>query len=485
MLLGLDLGTTNVKALVTDHAGRCLARATSPIQLQYVGEGGVEQDIQEIETATRAVLRQIAGSISPSEIEAIGVSSQGGAMQVTDALGQPLGRVISWLDQRGRPFDDALTAELGQKWLVQHVGRGRAGLGIGQVLRLRRETPELLRRPNRVSFVGDVIVSRLCGRAAQDGTSGSLTVLYNPSLRTYDPDLLQRLGLDPRQLPDLIAASEVAGELKAAFAQETGLRQGIPVSAAVHDQYASALGCGAVHAGTVMLGSGTAWVLLSVNDRLTTPVNDQAFVCGHVIEGLWGQILSMVNGGSSFSWAIHVLGLGKTDSGEVEAMLESTRPGAAGLTFWPFLTSAGPDGCAPGTRGRLSGLQLSHRPADILRAVLEGLAFELNRHLGFLLTAGWPAARLVMGGAAASSRVTTQILADVTGLPLDCHGAGEASLLGAVILARKLLEPKSSFSALAAEMAPSARRVEPSTDAAFYRKAFEGYLHSLPQERTP
>jgi sugar (pentulose or hexulose) kinase len=103
LLLGLDLGTTNVKALVTDRAGKPLAQGSSPVQLHCVGDGGVEQDIQEIEQATIAALRQVTREVDASLIAAIGVSSQGGALQVLDAHGQPLGRVVSWLDQAGDP----------------------------------------------------------------------------------------------------------------------------------------------------------------------------------------------------------------------------------------------------------------------------------------------------------------------------------------------------------------------------------------------
>jgi xylulokinase len=481
MFLGLDLGTTNVKALVTDRAGRPLAHAASPVELFHVGVGGVEQDIEAIEQATLAAMRQVAHSVDPAGIEAIGVASQGGAMQVLDAHARPSGRVISWLDQRGRPFDDAVTAELGREWFLRRIGRGCSGLSIGQLLRLRQEDPGLLRAPNHVGFVGDIVVSRLCGRAAHDGTSCSLTLLFNPRLRHYDPDLLQRLRLDASQLPDLISPREMAGVLRPDVAHETGLRAGVPVSAAIHDQYASALGTGAVRAGTVMVGTGTAWVLLAVNDRLTAPVIDEAFVCHHVVEGLCGQILSLVNGGSSFTWALTLMGLGEQDAAAVEALLESTQPGSAGLSFWPFLVSAGVSGLAPGTKGRLSGLQLSHRPGDVVRAVVEGLAFELNRYLDFLRSDGWPVARLVMGGGAASSQVTTQILADATSLPLACLGTGEASLLGAAILARGLVETESSLADLSAAMVPPARRVEPGAQAPFYREQYEEYLRALPR----
>ncbi|MHB8861054.1 MAG: xylulokinase [Pirellulaceae bacterium] len=480
MFLGLDLGTTNVKALVTDGAGQPLAHASSPVTLYYVGDVGVEQDIEEIERATWAAIRQVTQLVDPTNIEAVGISSQGGAMQLLDAHSRPLGRVISWLDQRGRPFDKAITAQWGREWFLTHLGRGCSGLGVGQLLRLRHESAELLRAPNRIGFVGDMVVSRLCGRAAHDGTSSSLTMLYNPQLCRWDPDLLDRLELDAQQLPDLISPREIAGGLSADAAGATGLRAGIPVSAAVHDQYASALGSGAVRVGTVMVGTGTAWVLLAVNDRLAAPVIDEAFVCSHVVEGLCGQILSLVNGGSTFTWALNLTGLAGRDAAEIESLLESTQPGSAGLNCWPFLVSAGVSGLAPGTKGRLSELQLAHRPADVVRAVVEGLACELNRYLGFLRAAHWPVKQLVIGGGAAGSRVTTQIIADVTGVPLACLQNSDTSLLGAAILARGLVEPHTSLAELSAAMVPLPRSVEPGIETAFYHDKYEQYLNSLP-----
>ena len=480
MLLGLDLGTTNVKALVTDRAGRSLAHGACPVRSFHVGDGGVEQDIDEIARAALTAIRDAVRSVDAASIKAVGISSQGGAMQMLDAQGQPLGRVVSWLDQRGRPFDDALTAELGGEWFRHRIGHGRSGMAIGQVLRLRQEQPDWFRAAHRLGFVGDLIVSRLCGRAAHDGTSCGLTLLHNPGRRTYDPDVLQRLRLEPGQLPDLVSLREVAGPLRREVAQQTGLRAGIPISAAIHDQYASALGTGAVRAGTVMVGTGTAWVLLAVSDHLPTPVIDDAFVCGHVVEGLFGQILSLVNGGSSLTWVLELLGLTGKDSGELDALVASAPAGSAGLGFWPFLAPGGASGLTPETKGRLSGLQLSHRPAHVVRAVVEGLVFELNRHLGFLRQAGLPPRQLVLSGGAASSRVTPQIVADVTDLPLRCVSASEASLLGAAIIARGLLEPGMSLGDLVNEMAPLPQVVEPGADAPFYQEQYQRYVRALP-----
>ena len=487
MLLGLDLGTTNVKAVVTDFGGRQLGEGSCAVHLFQLGGGGVEQDIEEIWSATLSAVREAVRSVDASGIKAIGVSSQGGAMQMLDAQGRPSGRVIGWLDQRGAPFDDALGAELGEPWFARRLGHGRSGLAIGQLLRLREENPAALAAPNRIGFVGDVIVSRLCGRAAHDGTSCSLTLLYNPARRDYDPDLLARLGVSPARLPDLVSAREAAGGLLASFAQETGLRPGIPVSAAIHDQYTAALATGAVRAGTVMVGTGTVWVLLAIGDSLTAPATPDAFVCDHAAEGLWGQLLSLENGGSALSWALDLTGQRGAGGDDIDRLLESAPPGSDGVRCWPLFTALPVAGLAPDTKGRISGLRLSHRPSHVIRAVLEGLAFELRRHIGLLDEAGLPVKRLALSGRAAASRVTPALLAAATGLPLDCAGSRASSTLGAAIVARGLCEPASPLAKLAEEMAPAASHVEPAPGAsALYQEQFKEYLRELtPAQASP
>jgi sugar (pentulose or hexulose) kinase len=480
MYLGLDLGTTNVKALVVDQQGRSLTPATCPVQLHPLHDGGVEQNIDEIWTATLSVLQQATAAARPSTIRAIGVSSQGGAMQLLSAGRKPIGSVISWLDQRGQRFADRLTQEVGPDWLLERIRQRRAWLSIGQLLRLAAQSPESVRLPNSIGFVGDLIVERLCGRPAHDGTSAGLTLLYNPRLRSYDPDLLQRLQVQTSQLPEVLSPRDPAGMLLASVAAATGLPTSVPVSAAIHDQYASALAAGVVQAGTVMVGTGTAWVLLAVTDDLPTPATDSSLICHHLVDGLYGQILSLVNGGSAVTWALELLGQPTSDPAAIEHLLASAPPGSDGLCFWPFLTPFGASGLPAGTRGRLAGLQLAHGKSHLLRSVVEGLAFELKRHLDVLESAGHVLNRLVLTGGAAHSRITPQIVADVTGLPLTCCATGSESVSGAAIVARGLLEPERSLAELAGEMPPAARHVSPGPEAALYARLYKSYLHSLP-----
>lgn len=478
MYLGIDLGTTNVKAVVVEPDGRVVATGTAPVERDCLPEGGVEQDIEQIWQAACLAIGGALRRVDAPRVRALGVSSQGGAMQVLDGDDAPLGRVISWLDTRGQAYDAALTAELGAEFLGQHVGHPASAVGLGQVLRLQREQPGLLRAPHRLGFVGDIIVGRLCGRRVHDPTSLAIAMFHNPWLGCADPEVLARLGLQSEQLPCLLPATTAAGPLDPAVAQLLGLSAGIPVSPAVHDQYTASLGAASVAEGDVNFGAGTAWVLLANTRVLMPPVTADAYVCSHPIAGLYGQMLSMVNGGSSLQWAMQLVGTSNAGSREVEDLLATTSPGANGLRFWPFL-SGGPGTAA--LKGRLVGITLAHRSQDLIRAVVEGLACELLRHVHLLVEAGIPVKRLLMCGGASAGPNTPQILADITNLPVACVETSDVSALGAAMLACVLDQPQTSLERIAQQWTPARRTVEPSASSAAYDCLREDYFSFLRQ----
>lgn len=471
MLLGLDLGTTNVKAVVTEADGRIVASASAPVSIDHRPDGGVEQSIDEITSAALSAMGEAADGCEEAEIRAVGVSSQGGALLIQTEGGEPAGPVISWLDSRGGPYDETITAELGADWFAEHTGHGRSGLAIGQMLRLREEggLPDRC----RIGFVGDVVVSRLCGRAAHDRTNLSLAMLYNPSLDGPDPDLLDRLGLSEERLPDLLPATATAGPLLAEVSLATGLPAGIPVAPAVHDQYAAALGCGAVRAGDVMFGAGTAWVLLALSDTLAPPAIRDAYVCRHPAEGVYGQLVALGTGGSAVSWALRMLGLG--EDADVDDIISRAPAGCDGLRCVPLFSNAGR---SAGPGGRLAGMRLSHGPAHVLRAVVEGLACELATYLRLLEVAGVGASRLLMCGRAAQGDTVPQIISDVTALPVDCLEAADVSALGAAVVARCLLEPRTPVAEISRSMVPPSRSVVPGPGRALYADVLQDYLRA-------
>lgn len=480
LLLGLDLGTTNIKAVVADLSGNILAESSRQAEISLLPDSVALQDSFKIIGNSREAIRDAVSQVDSRRIASIGISSQGGAMQLLSPDNEPIGPVIGWMDKRGGPHDVEFTKKMGPRWLSQRIGRGRSGMAIGQILRLRQESPESIRSPNKIGFLGDVVTSSFCGRPATDATSLGLTMLYNPYKNEYDGDLLRELGIASEQLPELIDCRVPAGFLLPEIAGELGLTPGIPVSAAVHDQYAASLGVGAVLSGDIMFGAGTAWVLLAISDRIMPSPSDDVLLCTHIIPGLFGQILSLVNGGSAFRWGTELLALADRTRDEMDQLILSAPPGCSGLRFRPLLTSFDVLGVRPGTRGRLNGLQLYHDKTHLMRSIVEGLACELNRFLSILHDSGVIMKRLIMCGKAGESVVTPQILADIIDHPVHCVSYSGASALGAAMIAAGILDPTEPLRAISEKMATGNRIVEPGENRHFYRELKEEYITSLP-----
>jgi len=477
VFLGVDLGTTNVKAQIVEADGRIVSSGSAPVRIDYSADGAAEQDIEDIWGATAAAITRAASGGQGARVRAVGLSSQGGAIQILDAAERPVGRVIGWQDSRGGPWDLSLTERLGREWFIRHVGFAKSESAIGQVLRLRAQGG--LPDEFRLGWVGDVVAGRLCGRRAHDATSLSEARLLNPAEGIEDTEVLAILGMRRDRLPALLDAGQPAGVLLPDVARTFGLSPGIPVGPAVHDQYAAATGCGAVRSGDTMLGAGTAWVLLAVTDHIDAPVGDVAVVGRHPVPGLFGQMLSMVNGGSCLSWAVRTLNLGDLRVAEMDALMETVPSGSAGLRFRPLLSEMGGGGLPPETAGRLEGLRLGHAPAHIVRALVEGLACELGRYLAMLAKGGVRVERFIMCGKAAESVVTPRIIADTTGLPVDCATLPETSSLGAAMLARKLVEPARGLVELSDVMKPPMQRVQPGQGREEAARRLEEYLAAL------
>jgi len=475
--LGIDLGTTNTKAQIVDAAGSILASGACPVGIEYSADGAAEQDMGEIWDATACAVKEAAASGRGAGVRAVGISSQGGALQILDSSGSPSGKVVGWQDTRGRPWDRSITERLGSDWFIARCGHPKSDSAIGQILRLREQGT--LPAGFRVGWVGDLVVGRLCGRRAHDATSLSEARLYNPLLNREDPDLLDVLGIASEDLPDLLPVNQAAGSLLPEVAHDLGLPSGIPVGPAVHDQYAAATGCGVVRSGDTMFGAGTAWVLLAVTEALEPPVTVEAIACRHPVPGRYGQMFSLVNGGACVAWTMRTLNLGRLSVAGVDALLAEIPSGCEGLRFRPLLSEGGGAGLPPGTAGRIQGLRLGHTPAHILRAVVEGLACELGRYLVMMKKGGVEVGRLVMCGKAAASTVTPGIIADTTGLPVDCVTIPETASLGAAMLARGLVEPDTGLVTLTDRMGPPVRRVDPGPGSPAARERLQEYLAQL------
>lgn len=407
--LGLDIGTTNIKVLLTDSTGKVLSEGSAEVLRYDTPDGGVEQDIHQIWQATCDAIRQAIKGIDSKEIHAIGVSSQGGALQPLDENEKPVGRVISWLDKRGREYDKELTAELGSEFFCKNIGHAKSAIVPGQIMRLQTECPERFSKIKHFAFVGDVVVGMLTGCRGHDATSLSICCLLDPATQKPNVELLKKLGINESQLPQMFHADQVVGGITKPAADITGLQHGTPVGPAIHDQYAASIGAGAIHTGDICLATGTAWVLLAISDKLSLPVIDEAFTCPHPYNGLFAQMVSLGTGGSEIQRVMKQAGHADVNLKLIDNLLDKA------------ITQPGID-----------------KVADNIYKTVENLSQLLARQFGLMKKAGITPKRIILTGPAAGSRFTPNIIEKVIGLKVECFNNPSTSAYGAAVLAKQM-----------------------------------------------
>jgi sugar (pentulose or hexulose) kinase len=473
MYLGMNFGTASANVVLVGPDGATVAGATAAVQPAGPGtDGRFEQNLEEFYAGALAAIRQIGQQADLKAVQAIGVAAQGGAFQMLDFRHKPMGGIVVARDRRGREFYQRLRRLWGDE-LVRLTGQDRTDCPYGQLLRLRAQRPLVLGPPNGVGYLGDVIVGRLCGRRAHDATSLSAAGLYNPRRRKVEPRLLEELELGRDRLPALLGPREAAGKVRNDVSRRTLLPAGAPVSAAVDNRYAAALTARVTAVGEALLLAGGPWGLLAVADRLGEPLHGGS-VCQHLVDGLFGHVVDLEAANSAVGWAMDQLNLRGSPPEEIAAMVAAVGVGAAGLRFQ--LRRSDPQEDLPaGTPGRLLNATTDHKTGHGLRAIIEALAMELACRLGELAEQGVRVSRLTVIGRSPAALALPQIVADVTGLPV-AHGLeGDPAATGAAILARGLLERRTSLADLARQMSPEPKVVNPGPEAGEYPRMVEKY----------
>lgn len=443
LLLGLDIGTTEVKAMAWDIHRQCQAAATRKVNLISLPGNQVEQDAKELWAAVVAVCARVAEDARSGShrICALSVSTQGGTTIPVDRAGEPTHFAFSWMDERSEEEARFINAHLGSDRLYQRTGWPLTpGLPINQIAWFRKNQPEAFQRTARFMFVNDYILYRLGGEPAMDPSNAGITQLYNLAENDWDEPLLAIAGIHKDQLSPISPSGIPVAQLTQSAAALTGLPPGIPIINGAHDQYCAALGSGSVDPGDVLLSCGTAWVLLFVLDRLEKGLENGLSVSRHPVNGLFGGILDIGGVGSTVEWLIDHLWVDIPDRESrfrsLEQAVMTSPPGANGLLFVPLSGGF----TQPGetlNRGPI-GLSLGHSRADIARAVMEGITLELDLLLADVVRK-IPIQRLVMIGGASRNPHWPQIIADITGLPVVVPQVTGAASLGAAILAGQAL----------------------------------------------
>jgi xylulokinase len=436
LTLGLDLGTSELKALVMGTDGAVLATAHAPLTWRQPQPGWAEQDAADWWQATVTACAQLKASAPQAlaAVRAIGLSGQMHGATLLDAANNVLRPCILWNDTRSAAQCEALTRDCPR--LHEIAGNlAMPGFTAPKLAWVREHEPEIFKRVASVLLPKDWLRWKLTGRKVSDMSDAAGTLWLDVAKRDWSDALLAATGLTRAHMPSLVEGHEVSGQLTAEAARELGLPQGIPVVGGAGDNAASAIGIGAVKAGDSFVSLGTSGVLFSVTDRHRPNVGEAVHAFCHALPGVWHQMAVMLSAASSLTWVTRATG--HANEGELLAKVASL--GAverdAAPIFLPYLSGERTPHNDAAASGVFLGLRNAHEAAHLAYAVIEGVSFGLRDGLDAMRRAGSHIREVQLVGGGSRSALWAQLLADVLQVRVLI---GEASSVGGALGAARL-----------------------------------------------
>ncbi|WP_269508799.1 xylulokinase [Burkholderia sp. IMCC1007] len=442
MYIGLDLGTSGVKAVLLDGSGAVRASAGHPLAVSRPHPRWSEQAPRDWWDAACSALAALvaqarAAGIDPRDIAALGLTGQMHGATLLDAHGDVLRPAILWNDGRA----DAECAELERLAPALRTVAGNIampGFTAPKLLWVRRHEPDVFARIAYVLLPKDYLRYRLIGAFATDASDAAGTLWLDVAKRDYDDTLLAACGLSRAQMPAVFEGNRLTGTLLPAVARALGLRE-IPVVAGGGDNAAGAIGVGIVQPGDALLSLGTSGVYFAVSDGFRANPESAVHSFCHALPDTWHLMSVMLNAAGCIDFTAQLAGYDGVAAllADADANARASRP-----WFLPYLSGERTPHNDVNAKGVFYGLTPDTQRADLANATLEGVGFALLDGIDALHAAGLAPDSITVIGGGSRSAYWTQMLADLSGRALTLRAGGEVGpALGAAQLARLALEP--------------------------------------------
>jgi xylulokinase len=419
-LVGVDVGTSAVKAIAVSEEGEVLGRREIGYPLATPRPGWAEQDPEDWWRATEEAL----AGLGAADVAGIGLSGQMHGLVALDDADRVIRPAILWNDQRTAAECEEIERRVGFERLVELTGnRALTGFTAPKLLWLRRHEPSSYERIAHVLLPKDYVRLRLCGERAIDVADASGTLLFDVARRRWSDEVVQTLELDPAWLPRALESPELSGRTP----------DGVAVAAGAGDQAAGALGVGVVAPGRASVALGTSGVVFAPLDPFAADPQARVHAFCHAVPATWHAMGVMLSAAGSLAW-LRGVAAPDTPYGALVAEAEAWEPGAEGLTFLPYLAGERTPHADPDARGAFTGLSLRHDRGALVRAVLEGVAFGLRDSLDLVAALGGAPALGRVSGGGARSELWLRIVASVLELPLERLAVEEGAAYGAALL---------------------------------------------------
>ncbi len=436
-LLGVDIGTSSAKTVVTRLDGTILGWATQEYIVETPRLGWAEQNPETWVQAALDTMRRalIAADIPARQVQAIGLSGQMHGTVCLDVHGRALRPAIIWADQRSAAQVAEVEARIGRERLAAWTANPLAtGFMLATWLWLREHEPDVAAATAHLLLPKDYVRYRFTGEIGTEPSDASSTLLFDTANCRWSAPLLDALGLNARVLPPVAPSANLAGGLLPEIAAATGLRAGTPVIYGGSDQAMQAVGHGVIAPGVLSSTIGTGGQLFAPIARPAYDPQTRLHCFCHVLPGMWHLESAMLAAGLSLKWLRDNVMSGFTYQ-EIADAAATVPPGAEGLFFLPYLAGERTPHMDPRARGGFVGLTLRHGRAHIARAVMEGVVFGMRQGLALMLDLGVTPERIIASGGATQHPLWLQLQADMFNRPLYRTTAVETAAVGAALLA--------------------------------------------------
>ena len=469
MILGIDLGTSVVKAAAFARDGEVLVVEGRRVKLYNPRPECFEQDIEETLEALGDVTRSALDRAN-EPVEAIGLTGQGDGLWLIDERGHQVRRAMTWLDARANSVvEEWMSTGVFEEHFRRNGNIMFPGAPAPIMVTLSRTEPEALERATTAGYCKDVILQRLTGERATDASDASEPFMDH-STRSYDPEILKLLGLEAYEhlLAPIDPSPGPMRPLNAEGAKLTGLPEGTTVHNGPFDLPATAIGAGVEKLGEGVIILGTTLACEVLTDHMDTSGEPGGQTLCTQDPDRWLRAMPAMVGTASMDLTLELLGATHTD---IEEFLAESPPGARGVRVLPFFSPSGERApfVEPDARGQLSGMTLNTSRADVVRAVAEAVGYAA-RHC---LEAAGLNGEVALSGGGAESSAWRQVLADVLQKPLRIARRPEVGARGAAMAT--MISGEIDFDG--SRWTRSEDYVQPTAELAdLYEEGFDGYL---------
>jgi len=433
MYIGVDLGSTNLKAALYNKDLVCVAQKGVPVE--YIRQGEfIEFDAEKYFDDLTVILRELMAE-NPGQVLEIAFTGQAESLVCLGADGKTVYNAISWMDERSGEECEILDKQFSSR-LCHRITGQQAVLPTWpatKILWLRRNRPEIFGKVATYMLLKDYIVYRLTGRKCADMSIATFSFYFDIYGKCYWKQMLEAIGITEAQLPELIEPCTVVGTLTEAAAAATGLSAKTCINTGTLDHFAGMIGTGNTAPGGMTLSTGTTMVLTAMTEGTPDPDCDLALHYGFKPD-TYVMLPVMESGGVCLDWFRRSC-MNNMDYDTLNA--ELLKAPETGLLFLPYLVGTNAPEFDREASGVFFGLRQEHTNVQMAKAVMEGVCFVLRKNVEDILAKGTKISSIVATGGGAKSPVWCQLQADITGLPVEVPAVTEAGCLGAAMIAAR------------------------------------------------